>query len=135
MDAEHGSLETDSPSDQLSSGLCVTLAGRQRFRKNQRFTRMSRHEWRYFARKKILMNEKQQTEASIEKVSFEKQPWTEAWEQAWEAYQGQQKPEGDEKPASFPNRAKQEDDARYLGEKYFKEVYQYLPKAQCPPTE
>ena len=82
------------------------------------------------------MNEKQQSDASIEKVSSERQPWTGAWEQAWEAYQGQQKPGGDEKLASFRNRAQQEDDdARYLGEKYFKEVYQYLPKAQCPPTE
>jgi hypothetical protein len=55
-------------------------------------------------------------------------------EQAWEAYQGQQKPGGDEKLASLRNRAKQKDDARYLGEKYFSEVYQYLPKGQCPPT-
>jgi hypothetical protein len=56
----------------------------------------------------------------------------EAWEQAWEAYQGQQKPGGDEKLASFLNRAKQENDARYLGDKYFKEVCQYLPKSECP---
>jgi hypothetical protein len=41
----------------------------------------------------------------------------------------------DEKLASLRNRAKQKDDARYLGEKYFSEVYQYLPKGQCPPTE
>jgi hypothetical protein len=81
------------------------------------------------------MNEKQQLETNIEKISSEREPWTEAWEQAWEAYQGQQKPGGDEKLASLRNRAKQKDDARYLGEKYFSEVYQYLPKGQCPPTE
>ena len=56
------------------------------------------------------------------------------WERAWEAYQGQQKPGGDEKLASFRNRAKQENDARYLGDKYFKEVCQYLPKSECPPS-
>jgi hypothetical protein len=76
------------------------------------------------------MNEDQQ----LEKVSSVRRPWTEAWEQAWEAYQGQQKPGGDEKLASFRNRAKQENDARYLGDKYFKEVCQYLPKSECPPT-
>jgi hypothetical protein len=77
-----------------------------------------------------FMNEDQQ----LEKVSSVRRPWTEAWEQAWEAYQGQQKPGGDEKLASFRNRAKQENDARYLGDKYFKEVCQYLPKSECPPT-
>jgi hypothetical protein len=81
------------------------------------------------------MSQDQQPEGDIEKVSSERRPWTEAWEQAWEAYQGQKKPGGDEKLASFRNRAKQEDDARYLGDKYFKEVCQYLPKSQCPPTE
>jgi hypothetical protein len=70
----------------------------------------------------------------IEKVSPEQQPWTEAWEQAWEAYQGQQKPGGDEEAATFRNRAKQANDARYLG-KYFQEVFKYLPKGQCPPIE
>jgi hypothetical protein len=81
------------------------------------------------------MSKDQQLESDIEKVSAERQPWTEAWEQAWEAYQGQHKPGGDEELASFRNRAKQEDDARYLGEKYFKEVCEYLPKGQCPPID
>jgi hypothetical protein len=81
------------------------------------------------------MNKEKQLEADIEKVSAERQPWTEAWEQAWEAYQGQHKPGGDEKPASFRNLAKQEDDARYLGEKYFHEVREYLPKGGCPPID
>ena len=70
----------------------------------------------------------------MEKVSAERQPWTEAWEKAWEAYQGQQKPGGDEELASLRNRAKQQNDARYLGEKYFSEVREYLPKGQCPLT-
>jgi hypothetical protein len=82
-----------------------------------------------------LMNENQQIEGDIEQVSSERRPWTEAWEQAWEAYQGQMKPGGDEKLASFRNRAEQENDARYLGSKYFKEVCRYLPKSQCPPAE
>jgi hypothetical protein len=47
------------------------------------------------------MSEDQQLEADIGKVSSERQPWTEAWEQAWEAYQAQQKPGGDEILASF----------------------------------
>jgi hypothetical protein len=81
------------------------------------------------------MNKEQQLEADLEKVSAVRQPWTEAWEQAWEAYQGQHQPGGDEKPASFRNRAKQEDDARYLGEKYFNEICEYLPKGQCPPID
>ena len=78
------------------------------------------------------MSKDQQLESDLEKVSSERQPWTEAWEQAWEAYQGQHRPGGDEKLASFRNRAKEENDARYLGEKYFNEVREYLPKAQCP---
>jgi hypothetical protein len=78
--------------------------------------------------KYYLMSEENQ----LEKVSSVRRPWTEAWEQAWEAYQGQQKPGGDEKLASLRNRAKQENDARYLGGKYFKEVCQYLPKSECP---
>jgi hypothetical protein len=82
-----------------------------------------------------FMSEDQPLKADIEKVSAERQPWTEAWEQAWEAYLGQQKRGRDEKLASFRNRAKQENDARYLGEKYFSEVCEYLPKGQCPPTE
>jgi len=77
------------------------------------------------------MNRDQLLEADMEKVSAERQPWTEAWEKAWEAYQGQNKAGGDEKVALFRNRAKQENDARYLGNKYFKEVGQYLPKAEC----
>jgi hypothetical protein len=81
------------------------------------------------------MNQDRQLEPDIEKVSAVRQPWTEAWEKAWEAYQGQHKPGGDEKLASFRNRAEQENDARYLGEKYFKEVCEYLPKGQCPPIE
>jgi hypothetical protein len=72
------------------------------------------------------MSEDQQLEADIKKVSPQRQPWTEVWEQA-EAYQGQQKPGGNEKIASLRNLAKQENDARYLGEKYFSEVCQYLP--------
>jgi hypothetical protein len=74
-------------------------------------------------------------ENQLEKVSSVRRPWTEAWEQAWEAYQGQQKPGRDEETAMFRNRAKQENDARYLGPKYFKEVFQYLPKGQCLPAE
>jgi hypothetical protein len=81
------------------------------------------------------MSDDQQLAEDIEKVSSERRPWTEAWEQAWEAYQGQQKPGGDEKLATFRNRAKQEDDARYLGDKHFKEVCRYLPKSQCLPAE
>ena len=76
------------------------------------------------------MSDNQQLGADGEQVSSERRPWTEAWEQAWEAYQ---QPGGDKKLASFPNRAKQENDARYLGDKYFKEVCRYLPKGQCPP--
>jgi hypothetical protein len=68
-------------------------------------------------------------------VSPERQPWTEAWEQAWEAYQGQQKSGGVEEVVSLRNRAKQENDARFLGEKYFSEIFQYLPKGECPVTE
>jgi hypothetical protein len=78
------------------------------------------------------MSEDQQLDIGIEKVSPEKQPWTEAWEQAWEAYQAQQKPGGDERIASLRNRAKHENDARYLGEKYFNEVFRYHPKGKCP---
>jgi hypothetical protein len=52
-----------------------------------------------------------------------------------ESYQGQQKPGGDEKSAFFRNRAKQENDARYLGEKYFSEICEYLPKVSVHPTE
>ena len=81
------------------------------------------------------MSMDQQFEADIEKVSTERQPWTEDWEKAWEAYQGQQSAGGDDQLASFRNRAKEENDARYLGEKYFNEVYEYLPKGQCPPSE
>jgi hypothetical protein len=44
------------------------------------------------------MNEKQQLETSTEKISSEENH-EEAWERAWEAYQGQQKPGGDEKLA------------------------------------
>jgi hypothetical protein len=46
-------------------------------------------------------------------VGPEKQPWTEAWDQAWEAYQAQEKLGGDEM-AALRNRAKQENDARYV---------------------
>ena len=49
------------------------------------------------------MSEDQQWEADIEKVSAKRQPWTEAWEQTWEAYQGQQRPGGDKKVASLRN--------------------------------
>ena len=80
------------------------------------------------------MSEDQQLAADIGKVSSERHPWTEAWEQAWEAYQGQQKSGGDETLASFRNRAKQENDARYLGEKYFNEICEHLPKGQCAPN-
>jgi len=81
------------------------------------------------------MSRDQQVGKDTKKVSPERQPWTEAWEQAWEAYQAQQKPGGDEEVASLRNRAKQENDARYLGEKIFREVFQYLPKGKCPTTE
>jgi hypothetical protein len=72
------------------------------------------------------MNEDQR----LEKVAPVRRPWTEAWEQAWEAYQGQNNSGGDAELASFRNRAKEKDDARYLGDKYFKEICQYLPKAE-----
>jgi hypothetical protein len=81
------------------------------------------------------MSEDQKLGADIVKVSPERQPWTEAWEQAWEAYHGQHRTALDEKVVSLRNRAKQQDDARYLGQKYFSEVFQYLPKAKCPVTE
>ena len=61
------------------------------------------------------MNANQQPKEDVTKVDAEKQPWTEAWEQAWEAYQDQQRPGGDENVAALRNRAKQENDARYLG--------------------
>jgi hypothetical protein len=81
-----------------------------------------------------LMNKDQPFQGSVEAISSEPQPWTEAWEQAWEVYQGQKKPGGDENLAAFRNRAMEENDARYLGVKYFEEVGQYLPKGQCPPA-
>jgi hypothetical protein len=81
------------------------------------------------------MSKDQQLEVDIKKVSAERQPWTEAWEKAWEAYQGQKKPGGDAALASVRNRAMRENDARYLGEEYFSEVSEYLPKGQCPPIE
>jgi hypothetical protein len=80
------------------------------------------------------MTEDEQLEAEIEKVSSKRQPWTEVWEQAWEAYQSQ-KLGGNDKAASLRNLAKRQNDARYLGGKYFSEVCQYLPKAKCPPIE
>ena len=49
----------------------------------------------------------------------------------WEGYQAQEKLGGDEKLASLRNRAKQENDARYLGPIYL-EVFEYLPKADHP---
>jgi hypothetical protein len=76
------------------------------------------------------MSENRQPESKLSKVSSERQPWTEAWEQAWEAYQDQQNPGGDENVAALRNRAKQENDARYLGPQYFGEVCQYLPKGE-----
>jgi hypothetical protein len=79
------------------------------------------------------MTQDQELEPDIDRISAERHPWTEAWEKAWEAYQGQHNPGGDEKLASFRNRAAKENDARYLGEKYFNEVREYLPKGQCPP--
>ena len=81
------------------------------------------------------MSQDQQLEEGLEKVSPGRRPWTEAWEQAWEAYQSQKNPGEDENLVSLRNRAKQENDARYLGDKYFREVGQYLPKGQCPPIE
>jgi hypothetical protein len=66
----------------------------------------------------------------LTEVGPEKQPWTEAWEQAWEAYQAQDK-HGGEKMAFLRNRAKQENDARYLGPEYAR-IFQYLPKAHFP---
>jgi hypothetical protein len=81
------------------------------------------------------MSPDQQLEQTIDKVSDERHPWTEAWEKAWEAYQGQHNSGGDEKVASLRNRAAQENDARYLGEKYFNEVCEYLPKGQSPTVD
>ena len=77
------------------------------------------------------MNANQQPKEDVTKVDAEKQPWTEAWEQAWEAYQDQQRPGGDENVAALRNRAKQENDARYLGPIYH-EVFAFLPKADHP---
>jgi hypothetical protein len=77
------------------------------------------------------MSANQRQEEDLLKFGHEKQPWTEAWEQAWEAYQAQQKPGGDPEVASLRNRAKQENDARYLGPEYAR-VFQYLPKAHRP---
>jgi hypothetical protein len=79
----------------------------------------------------LLMNANQQPREDLTEVEAEKQPWTEAWEHAWEAYQAQEKHGGDEKMASLRNRAKQENDARCLGPDYAK-VFQYLPKADRP---
>jgi len=81
------------------------------------------------------MNKEQNFSADAEMMLSEPQPWTEAWEQAWEAYQSQKNPGEDENLVSLRNRAKQENDARYLGDKYFNEVGQYLAKGQCPPIE
>jgi hypothetical protein len=78
-----------------------------------------------------FMSANQRQEEDLLKFGHEKQPWTEAWEQAWEAYQAQQKPGGDQELASLRNRAKQENDARYLGPEYAR-VFQYLPKAHRP---
>jgi hypothetical protein len=78
-----------------------------------------------------FMSANQRQEEDLLKFGHEKQPWTEAWEQAWEAYQAQQKPGGDPEVASLRNRAKQENDARYLGPEYAR-VFQYLPKAHRP---
>jgi hypothetical protein len=77
------------------------------------------------------MNAKRQPEEELTKVADEKQPWTEAWEQASEAYQAQEKHGGEEKMASLRNRAKEEKDERNLGSEYGK-VFQYLPKADRP---
>jgi hypothetical protein len=77
------------------------------------------------------MSANQRQEEDLLKFGHEKQPWTEAWEQAWEAYQAQQKPGGDPEVASLCNSAKQENDARYLGPEYAR-VFQYLPKAHRP---
>ena len=77
------------------------------------------------------MNANQQPKEDLGKLGSEKQPWTEAWELAWEGYQAQEKLGGDEKLASLRNRAKQENDARYLGPIYLK-VFEYLPKADRP---
>jgi hypothetical protein len=82
-----------------------------------------------------FMSQDQELEPTIDKVSDERHPWTEAWEKAWEAYQGQHNSGEDEKVASLRNRATQENDARYLGEKYFNEVCEYLPKGQCPTVD
>jgi hypothetical protein len=83
------------------------------------------------------MSEDQQLEADLGKVSSEREPWTEAWEQAWKAYQGQQKPGRDEKSTSFRNPAKQENDARYLGEKYMgiqtRDIVKDLSKTGASP--
>jgi hypothetical protein len=75
------------------------------------------------------MNANKQPNEDLTEVQAEEQPWTEAWEQAWEAYQAQEKP--GEKIASLRNRAKQENDARYLGPEYAS-VFEYLPKAHRP---
>ena len=73
------------------------------------------------------MGANQQQKEDLTEFGPEKQPWTEG-EQAWEAYQAQEKHGGDGKMAALRNRAKQENDARYLGPEYAR-VFQYLPKA------
>ena len=77
------------------------------------------------------MNPNQQRKEDLAEFWPEKQPWTESWELAWEDYQGQEKRGGDKELASLRNRAKQENDARFLGPIYLK-VFQYLPKADSP---
>jgi hypothetical protein len=79
----------------------------------------------------FYMEANQKPKEDLGEFGSEKQPWTEAWELAWEGYQAQEKLGGDEKLASLRNRAKQENDARYLGPIYLK-VFEYLPKADRP---
>ena len=77
------------------------------------------------------MSANEKPKEDLTEVDPVKQPWTEAWELAWEAYQAQEKHGGDEEMAALRNRAKQENDARYLGLEYAR-VFQHLPKAQFP---
>ena len=73
------------------------------------------------------MNANQQSEADLAKVAPERQPWTEAWETAYQACQ--QREHWDKEVASLRNRAAQENDARYPGPEYYPTVCEYLPKA------
>jgi len=131
IDYLHFPLATRSPVATLTTGIKLTLTQM----KELTVMREERPFMLGGTKRRIAilcsMNANQQPNEDLAKVEAEKQPWSEAWEQAWEAYQAQEKPGGDEDMASLRNRAKQENDARYLGPEYAR-VFQYLPKADRP---